>query len=51
MLHILFFLILFYNLKQNIGCETAQFLAAFGNEDPGVEQIANRLFTLPDEAL
>ena len=35
----------------NTGCEQAIFLAAFGTEDPGVQQTANNLFRLPVESL
>ena len=39
------------HFEQNLGCTPAVFLSSFGSEDPGVLQIANRLFDLPQQAL
>ncbi|KAJ3532483.1 hypothetical protein NM688_g7417 [Phlebia brevispora] len=35
------------HFEMNNGCEPAMFVAAFNNEDPGVDQIAQRFFGLP----
>lgn len=39
------------HFEMNDGCEPAMFVAAFNDEDPGVDQIAQRLFGLPVDIL
>jgi hypothetical protein len=34
------------HFEQNLGCDPAVFVAGFNNEDPGVDQIANRFFEI-----
>ena len=35
----------------NISCNNGSFISVFGDEDPGILQVASRLFQIPEEAL
>jgi len=39
------------HFEQNMGCETAMFVAAFDHEDPGTLTIADGIFSLPTDIL